>query len=517
MAIYNQDGYYGVASSDISTGEFKTTFFKELKTTLLDEVSKISPKEVIVDINFDEDLINEIHNISNALITKKDILHFNCTDDELINQFSEVEIAGLDLRSKIASSILLKYILDTQKMSLSNINILETYSIVNYMTIDSSSRRNLELTENLKEKSKKGSLIWVLDKTSTTMGGRALRKWIEEPLINIDEINNRLNSVDELFNNIYFTEELREALRDIYDIERIVGKISNKNVNAKDLISLNISLKKLPEIKERLSVCKADLLNKWYKNLDVLEDISTLLSKALLEDPATSIKEGNIIRAGYSEKVDELREAKLNGKQWIASLESKEREFTGIKSLKIGYNKVFGYYIEISKANYNLIPEGRYIRKQTLANAERYITEELKVVEEKILGADEHLMALEYELFVELRDKVEAQIPRLKNSANIISSLDALTTLAKVAVDNDYIRPNINNEGIIEIEDGRHPVVEKVIGNGEFVSNNTCINKHDNRLLLITGPNMAGKSTYHVTDHALITWLSCTEHVAIMH
>ncbi len=498
MAIYSQDGYYGIASSDISTGEFKTTFFKELKTTLLDEVSKISPKEVIVDINFDEELINEIHNISNALITKKDILHFNCTDEELINQFSEVEVAGLDLRSKIASSVLLKYILDTQKMSLSNINILETYDIVNYMTIDSSSRRNLELTENLKEKSKKGSLIWVLDKTSTTMGGRALRKWIEEPLININEINNRLNSVDELFNNIYFTEELREALRDIYDIERIVGKISNKNVNAKDLVSLNISLKKLPEIKERLSVCKADLLNKWYKNLDVLEDISTLLSKALLEDPATSIKEGNIIKPGYSDKVDELREAKLNGKQWIASLESKEREFTGIKSLKIGYNKVFGYYIEISKANYNLIPEGRYIRKQTLANAERYITEELKVVEEKILGADEHLMALEYELFVELRDKVEAQIPRLKNSANIISSLDALTTLAKVAVDNDYIRPNINNEGIIEIEDGRHPVVEKVIGNGEFVSNNTCINKHDNRLLLITGPNMAGKSTFMV-------------------
>lgn len=507
MAIYNQDGYYGIASSDISTGEFKTTFFKDLKTTLLDEVSKILPKEVIVDTNFDEELLNEIHNISNALITKKNILNFNCTDEELINQFSEVEVAGLDLRSKVASSILLKYILDTQKMSLSNINVLETYDIVNYMTIDSSSRRNLELTENLKEKSKKGSLIWVLDKTSTTMGGRALRKWIEEPLINIDEINNRLNSVDELFDNIYFTEELREALRDIYDIERIVGKISNKNVNAKDLVSLNISLKKLPEIKERLSVCKSNLLSNWYKNLDVLEDISTLLSKALLDDPATSIKEGNIIRTGYSDKVDELREAKLNGKQWIASLESKEREFTGIKSLKIGYNKVFGYYIEISRANYNLIPEGRYIRKQTLANAERYITEELKVVEEKILGADEHLMALEYELFVELRDKVEAQIPRLKNSANIISSLDALTTLAKVAVDNDYIRPTINNDGVIEIEDGRHPVVEKVIGNGEFVSNNTCINKHDNRLLLITGPNMAGKSTY-MRQVALITLMA---------
>ena len=507
MAIYNSDGYYGIASSDISTGEFKTTFFKELKTTLLDEVSKISPKEVLVDVNFNEELLNEIHNISNALITKKNVMNFNCTDEELINQFSEVEVAGLDLRSKIASSILLKYILDTQKMSLSNINVLESYDIVNYMTIDSSSRRNLELTENLKEKSKKGSLIWVLDKTSTTMGGRTLRKWIEEPLINKEEINKRLDSVDELFNNIYFTEELRESLKNIYDIERIVGKISNKNVNAKDLVSLNMSLMKLPEIKEKLSVCKADLLSDWYNNLDVLDDIRTLLSKALLDDPSTSVKEGNIIREGYSSKVDELREAKLNGKQWIASLESKEREFTGIKSLKIGYNKVFGYYIEISKANYNLIPEGRYIRKQTLANVERYITEELKVVEEKILGADEHLMALEYELFVELRDKVEAQIPRLKCSANIISSLDALSTLAKVAVDNDYVRPEINTNGDLDITDGRHPVVEKVIGNGEFVSNNTKINTTDNRLLLITGPNMAGKSTY-MRQVALITLMA---------
>lgn len=507
MAIYNSNGYYGIASSDISTGEFKTTFFKELKTTLLDEVSKILPKEVIVDTNFNEDIIAEIHNISNALITKKNIQEFNCTDEELINQFTEAQIAGLDSRSKAASSILLKYILDTQKMSLSNINLLESYDIINYMTIDSSSRRNLELTENLKEKSKKGSLIWVLDKTSTTMGGRTLRKWIEEPLINKEEINHRLDSVDELFNNIYFTEELREALKNIYDIERIVGKISNKNVNAKDLVSLNMSLLKLPEIKEKLSQCNSSLLSQWHDNLDVLSDISDLLSNALLDDPSTSIKEGNIIRKGYSEKVDELREAKLHGKQWIASLESKEREFTGIKSLKIGYNKVFGYYIEISKANYSSIPEGRYIRKQTLANAERYITEDLKVVEEKILGADEHLMALEYQLFVELRDKVEAQIPRLKRSANIISSLDALSTLAKVAVDNDYVRPEINNEGILNITDGRHPVVEKVIGNGEFVSNNTTINNTDHRLLLITGPNMAGKSTY-MRQVALITLMA---------
>ena len=375
------------------------------------------------------------------------------------------------------------------------------------MTIDSSSRRNLELTENIKEKSKKGSLIWVLDKTSTTMGGRTLRKWIEEPLISLKDINDRLDSVDELFDDIYFTDELRDLLKNIYDIERIVGKISNKNVNAKDLVSLNNSLKKLPEIKEKLSTCKSELLSSWYEKLDTLEDISSILSSALLEDPSTSVKEGNIIKNGYSEVVDDLREAKFNGKEWIASLENKEREFTGIKSLKIGYNKVFGYYIEISKANYSSIPEGRYIRKQTLANAERYITEELKVMEEKILGAEEQLIALEYKLFVELRDKVESQIPRLKNSANIISSLDAITTLAKVAMENDYIRPNINNEGIIDIKNGRHPVVEKVINNGEFVSNDTYINKKENRFLLITGPNMAGKSTY-MRQVALITLMA---------
>ncbi|MDU3724016.1 MAG: DNA mismatch repair protein MutS, partial [Clostridium celatum] len=507
MSIVEEDGYFGIASSDISTGEFKTTFFKNLKTTLLDEISKILPKEIVVDINFSEDTLNDIRSVNNCLITKKDIKTFKCDDYELIQQFSEVEVSGLNAVSKYASSILLKYILDTQKINLTNINVLTTYDIVNYMTIDSSSRRNLELTENIKEKSKKGSLIWVLDKTSTTMGGRTLRKWIEEPLISLKDINDRLDSVDELFDDIYFTDELRDLLKNIYDIERIVGKISNKNVNAKDLVSLNNSLKKLPEIKEKLSTCKSELLSSWYEKLDTLEDISSILSSALLEDPSTSVKEGNIIKNGYSEVVDDLREAKFNGKEWIASLENKEREFTGIKSLKIGYNKVFGYYIEISKANYSSIPEGRYIRKQTLANAERYITEELKVMEEKILGAEEQLIALEYKLFVELRDKVESQIPRLKNSANIISSLDAITTLAKVAMENDYIRPNINNEGIIDIKNGRHPVVEKVINNGEFVSNDTYINKKENRFLLITGPNMAGKSTY-MRQVALITLMA---------
>ncbi len=507
MSIYCDKEYYGVALSDISTGEFKTTYFKLDLNTLFDEISKISPKEILLDIESDEKLINDIKSINGALITTKDFKEYYCLDNELVEQFSSVQVDSLHNISKMASSILLKYILDTQKISLTNINLLESYDIVNYMTIDNSSRRNLELTENLKEKTKKGSLLWVLDKTATAMGGRTIRKWIEEPLIKECDINNRLDSVEELFSNIYFNEDLREYLKSIYDIERIVGKISNNNVNAKDLVSLKSSLIKLPEIKTKLSSCKSALLSKWFNQLDTLEDVTELLNKALLEDPSLSVKEGNIINDGYSKDIDELREAKVNGKQWIASLENSEREFTGIKSLKIGYNKVFGYYIEISKANFGLIPEGRYIRKQTLSNAERYITEELKVMEEKILGAEEKLVSLEYKLFVELREKIEAQIPRLKSSASIIASLDALSTLSLVALENNYTRPLVNNNGIIEISGGRHPVVEKVIDKGEFVSNDTTINSLDNRMLIITGPNMAGKSTY-MRQVALITLMA---------
>lgn len=507
MSICEIDGCFGIASSDISTGEFKTTYFLNLRTSLLDEISKISPKEIIVDNSFSEELINEITNLTNLLITKKDLNSFYCTDEELLNQFGEKELSQLDSRAKKASAILLKYILDTQKINLSNINFLQYYDIVNYMTIDSSSRRNLELTENLKDKTKKGSLLWVLDRTATSMGGRALRKLIEEPLISKYEIETRLLSVQELYDDIYFNNELRDLLKEIYDIERIIGKISNKNVNARDLISLKSSLEKLPYIKDKLSSCNSKLLKDWFNNLDILEDVYDLLFNSLMDDPSTSLKEGNIIKNGYSLEVDDLRSAKSNGKQWIASLEGKEREFTGIKSLKIGYNKVFGYYIEISKANFNLIPEGRYIRKQTLSNAERYITEELKVMEEKILGAEEKLVSLEYDLFVNIREKAENEIPRLKNSSNIIALLDVISTLALIAVENNYIKPSINEEGYINIKDGRHPVVEKVIGKGDFVSNDTYLNRYENRLLLITGPNMAGKSTY-MRQVALITLMA---------
>ncbi|MGG7143232.1 DNA mismatch repair protein MutS [Clostridium nigeriense] len=507
MCIIEENSNFGVSISDISTGEFKVTSFSAIKATLLDEITKINPKEIIVDENINEGLLSEITSVSQALITKRDLTKSICTEDELINQFSEVCVSSLNELSKYVSKALLKYIYDTQKITLTNINLLEYYDIVNYMTIDGNSRLNLELTESLKEKSKKGSLIWVLDKTSTSMGGRAIRKWIEEPLIIKKEIEKRLNGVEELFSNGYFNEDLRILLKEIYDIERIVGKISNKNVNAKDLISLRNSIEKLPGIKEHLSKANSSILKEWFNDLDELIDIKDLLTKSILDDPSISLKEGNIIKDGYNEEVDSLRTAKLHGKEWIAALENREREFTGIKSLKVGYNKVFGYYIEISKANYSSIPEGRYVRKQTLANAERYITQELKEMEDKILGAEEKLISLEYNLFIEIREAIEKEIPRLKQSARIIGNLDALSTLALIALENDYIKPSINEEGIIEIKEGRHPVVEKVIGNGEFVSNDTTLNTNDNRLLLITGPNMAGKSTY-MRQVALITLMA---------
>ena len=507
MAIHEDGEIIGIATSDISTGEFKTTSFSYSMASLLDEIAKLSPKEILLDENTSEDIINEIKGVCSALITKKNFNEFLVSKEELIAQFSDLEAGALENLREITSRVLLKYIYETQMMSLSNINLLEQYEIVNYMVIDSNSRRNLELTESIREKTKKGSLLWVLDKSATTMGGRTIRRYIDEPLIVKSQIEKRLSGVEELYNSISFNEDLRRALKEIYDIERIVGKISNKNVNAKDMLSLKASLERIPELKELLKYAKSDLLNEYYENLDELSDVRTLLEDSIKEDPSLTIKEGNIIKDKYNELVDELRDVKLHGKEKIAALENEEREFTGIKSLKVGYNKVFGYYIEISKANFDSIPEGRYIRKQTLANAERYITEDLKNLENKILGSEEKLVNLEYDLFVEIRDKIEKEIGRLKKAARIISNLDAVSTLALVALENDYVKPKINEEGTIEIRDGRHPVVEKVIGNGEFVSNNTTCNQTDKELLLITGPNMAGKSTY-MRQVALITLMA---------
>ena len=507
VAVYEDGNNIGLATTDISTGEFKTTSFKNLKSTLFDEISKISPKEVLVDKNTTEDLINEIKAVSGAIVTIKQFASFTVPESDMIEQFSEAEVNGLNDTQKKASGVLLKYIFETQKIGLKNINFLETYDIINFMTIDSNSRRNLELTESIRQKSKYGSLLWVVDKSETSMGGRTLRRWIEEPLISKKEIEKRLEGVEELNTNINLNEDIKEVLKDIYDIERILGKVATKSVNGRDMVSLRNSLDKIPNVKSLLSNSKSKILKEYYSELDELTDVRELLKNGILDDPSIALKEGNIIKDGYSKEVDELRVAKLHGKEWIANLENQEREVTGIKSLKVGYNKVFGYYIEISKSNYSSVPEGRYIRKQTLANAERYITPELKEMEDKILGAEEKLINLEYQLFAEIRDKVELEVTRLKKSARLVANIDAISTFAKIALENNYVKPSVNEDGIIDIKDGRHPVVEKVIEKGEFVANDTNINTDKNRLLLITGPNMAGKSTY-MRQVALITLMA---------
>ena len=491
-----------LAITDISTGDFLATEGELEKGVILDEISKFNPKEIILLDSLDQELIKDITLTTPALISRKPIEYFEENFEEVLNnQFGE-KSNSLSLMVKKSSNALVKYILDTQKISLTNINDIEVYSLVDFMTIDLSSRRNLELTENLREKSKKGSLLWVLDKTETSMGSRMLRRWIEEPLVNKEKITLRLNAVEELFNDLSLNDSLKEALHDIYDIERILGKISNKNANAKDLIALKTSIGKIPNVKGIIENCTSSLLKNY--NLDDLRDIYELLEKSIKEDPSLTLKDGDLIKDGFNSEIDELRLAKTNGKDWISSLENREREFTGIKSLKVGFNKVFGYYIEISKANYSSIPEGRYIRKQTLANAERFITPELKEIEEKLLGASEKLCSLEYDIFLDIRNEVENHIDRLKTTAKIIAELDCISNLAFVALENDFIKPEINEDGETKIENGRHPVVEKVIPKGEFIPNDTIINKDDNQLLIITGPNMAGKSTY-MRQVAIIT------------
>ncbi|EJO5348811.1 DNA mismatch repair protein MutS [Clostridium botulinum] len=506
MSFYLEDNMCSMSFADISTGEFNSTHSNFKEAIVLDEISKFAPREIVLEGNTKEEFIQNIkERFPNISISKiKEENFSNNVDDNLKKQFKNFNKEDYESIIKKSANGLLYYIFHTQKNILSNINKMDYYNIVDYLTIDVNSRRNLEITENLREKTKKGSLLWVLDKTNTAMGGRQLRRWIEQPLINKNAIENRLNAVQELLSNISLQQDLKEDLKSIYDIERIVGKVASKSVNAKELVSLKSSISKVPYIKKYLESFKSDLFLKMEKSIDTLEDIHKLLNEALLDTPSLSVKEGNIIKEGFSEEVDSLREAKSNGKKWIASLEQKEKEETGIKSLKVSYNKVFGYFIEITKANLNLVPEGRYIRKQTLANSERYITPELKEMEEKILGAEEKLIDIEYKLFTRIRDSIEENIDRMQKTAKIISDIDCLCSLATVALENNYIKPNINAKDEILIEEGRHPVVEKVIPKGEFISNDSLIDTKENQLILITGPNMAGKSTY-MRQVALIT------------
>jgi len=478
---------------DILTGEFKSTAFVFDEGSLISEISKVSPSEIIL---FKENKYLEkfIKDRIDVIISFTDDDESNM-DDILQRSFSNAEqIQSYGLKKVCLK--LIKYIEYTQKSTLSHIDRIDFYSTKDFMTIDLNSKRNLELLENLRDKSKKGSLLWILDETITSIGGRTLRKWIELPLYNERKIKNRLDSVEELKNDVMMRGNIKEALSSIYDMERILGKVCSKSVNAKELIALKNSLSNLPNLKDTIKNCSSTSLKYVYENLDLLEDIYDILEKSIMDSPAISIKEGDIIKDGFNKEIDELRLAKKNGKTWVLELEAKEREFTGIKSLKIGYNKVFGYYIEITKANYNSIPEGRYIRKQTLANAERFITEDLKNIEEKILNAESSLNTLEYDVFVSVRENVESAKDRIKKTSYIIGVLDAMLSLAIVAENNNYVKPIISNNGEILIKEGRHPVVEKILKRGDFVPNDTKIDVEENQMAIITGPNMAGKSTY---------------------
>lgn len=505
---YEKTGCIGICFADISTGDFYSTEFELNYNLVLDEISKFSPKEILVDVNMNKQLKVKIEERFNVVFTEKAIDFFEANFDEnLSHQFSDFDEKKDSYVTKLAANGLLSYIQETQKLNLSNINKIEYYDVLDYLNIDINSRRNLELTETLRDKNKKGSLLWVIDKTHTAMGSRALRKWIEQPLINKKTIEARLAAVEELSLKLSVLDDLKVELKNIYDIERIVGKVANKSVNAKELVALKSSLNKIPVLKDIIKNVHTGKMLEIYDGLDELRDVYDLLQSSLVENPGLSIKEGNIIKEGYNKTIDELRESKYKGKEWIAALESQEKETTGIRSLKVGFNKVFGYYIEITNANKALIPEGRYIRKQTLANAERYITPELKEMEDKILGAEDKLINLEYELFINIRDNIETQIDRMKRVAVNISELDCLSALAITALENNYCKPNITEDGIINIEEGRHPVIEKIIPSGAFVSNDTAIDTKENMLLLITGPNMAGKSTY-MRQVALITLLA---------
>ena len=517
MSIYKNGIYFGVTVCDITTGDLRTTQIKETNnfSSLLDEISKYSPAEIVVNPMLYEcsEEISKIKERFDVYITRLEEKEFSDNCEELSAKYkiiddeeNKIDNISQYMLSVASTNALIKYLLDTQKNSLDHINKLVVYSITKYMALDINARRNLEITEKLRDKSKKGTLLWVLDKTSTSMGGRLLRRWLNNPLIEANKINKRLDAVSELKNNIILKGDIVEALKKVYDIERLAGKISYGSANGRDLISLKNSAKQLPEVKRILSQSQSKLLTELYSELDTLDDIYELIEKTIVDDPPISVKEGGLIKLGYDEEIDRLKTATTDGKNWIIELEAKEREKTGIKGLKIGFNKVFGYYIEVTKSNISLVPD-RYIRKQTLTNGERYITEELKNLENQILGAEEKVVNLEYNVFVEVRDKIESQVERVQKTAGIIATLDTLCSLATVAEDQNYVRPEVDNSGVIDIKDGRHPVIEKILPSGSFVQNDTYLDKNENRLSIITGPNMAGKSTY-MRQVALITLMA---------
>ena len=491
-SIFRSGANFGIAYSDVSTGEFYTTEFADKNNfpKVLNELGRFEPAEIVVN----SEMFNDKFEVDS--ISKKFKTYITNRDEE-----DEVpELEGMAKLAKIpyaenATRLLFNYIKETQKIELKHINKINVYNASNYMTLDNIARKNLELTETLRDKNKKGSLLWVLDKTSTSMGGRNLRRWIEKPLMDIGDIHKRLQAVKELKEDVILRSDISETLKKVYDIERLTGKIAYGSVNARDMISLKTSLMQLPALKELMKDRSSDLLKELYDELDVLEDVAKLIEDAIVDDPPVSVKEGGIIKSTYDEEVNKLRTASTEGKNWVIAIESKEREATGIKNLKVGYNKVFGYYLEVSKSFVNMVPD-RFIRKQTLSTGERYITDELKEIESTILGAQDKVVNLEYEIFTKIREKIATQIERLQMSSNAVATIDTLCSFAEVADLNSYVMPEVDESNDIIIKDGRHPVVERLIDSGSFVPNDTFLNTTEDRINIITGPNMAGKSTY---------------------
>ena len=502
MGIVSIEGKFGISVVDVTTGEYLMTEVDSV-SKLLDEINKFTPSEIICNDTFYISGVdmNDLSSRLGIVISPLDPSYFDKDSCQraLCRHFKVSTLEGLGFKEyaigTIAAGSIMQYLEETQKCSLAHISHLLPYHTGKYMLLDRNTRRNLELVETLREKQKRGSLLWVLDKTKTAMGARKLRSSLEQPLIDKETILQRYDAIDELNQDVITREELREYLNPVYDLERLLSKISYKTVNPRDMIALESSLSMLPHIRLLCSNFKSDLFQDFTQNLDPLEDVYQLIHSAIVEEPPISVREGGIFKNGFNEEIDHLRNAKTEGKNWLADLETTEKKQTGIKNLRIKYNKVFGYYLEVTKSFVNQVPD-TWIRKQTLTNAERYTTPELKEMEDTILGAEDRLYNLEYTVFCQLREEIFQQMDRIQQTASVIASIDMIASLAYVAEHNHYVRPKLNNKGILRIKDGRHPVIEQMIAHDMFIPNDTFLDEDSHRLVIITGPNMAGKSTY---------------------
>ena len=499
-AVFKYGDYYGFSYTDISTGEFYLTEFSAEKTNKLkDEINRISPRELLLDEQTaSSKLINELHNQYNFTLNILGQKKFERLYQGLLDHFKLKSLEGFgceEMKAAVyAAGQILSYLSETQKRTINQITNLKAYHLEDYMVLDSASRRNLELSSTIRDNQRSGSLLSILDQTVTSMGAREIKKWINQPLVQKNEITKRHDALAEIIDNYMILEKLRAELSEIYDLERIMSKITYQSANARDLVALRNSLAKLPAVKKLMAELQSDLLSEMQADFDLLEDIYNLIDNSIKNEPPTTITEGGIIKDGYDSKLDELRSLVSSGKDWISALQKEEREKTGINTLKVGFNKVFGYYLEVTNSHTDKVPE-RYERKQTLSNSERYIIPELKEKESEVLGAEEKINDLEYKLFVEIRDEIAAEVERINKTAAVIAKIDVLLSFSYLAIENNYNRPEINNGAEIKIKDGRHPVVEKMFEE-QFVPNDCYLNQSDQRFIIITGPNMSGKSTY---------------------